>query len=167
MEINERDTPAVSLLQLTLSGRLCDYADCRKPLHKCARALAHLWRDLRRRILLEEYYGETCGSRRILLEVLGVLSIHCFKRPRRGGICLLPQGDALPCFLAVTRRSPPTLRSGASQRVGKVITTRGRAALSADPEGNDLSNWGPKPPSQMCWSDDVTLHRRPSNVLER
>jgi hypothetical protein len=32
------DTPAVSLPQLTLSVRLCDYADCRKPLHKCARA---------------------------------------------------------------------------------------------------------------------------------
>jgi hypothetical protein len=35
---HERDTPAVSLPQLTLSVRLYDYADCRKPLHKCARA---------------------------------------------------------------------------------------------------------------------------------
>jgi nucleoredoxin len=33
---------------------------------------------------------------------------------------------------------------------GKVITTKGRAAVSADPEGKDFSNWGPKPPSQMC-----------------
>jgi len=31
---HERDTPAVSLPQLTLSVRLCDYDDCRKPLHK-------------------------------------------------------------------------------------------------------------------------------------
>ncbi len=31
-------TPAVGLPQLTLPVRLCDYADCRKPLHKCARA---------------------------------------------------------------------------------------------------------------------------------
>ena len=31
---HERDTPAVSLPQLTLSVRLCDYEDCRKPLHK-------------------------------------------------------------------------------------------------------------------------------------
>jgi hypothetical protein len=30
---DERDTPAVSLPQLTLSVRLCDYADCREPLH--------------------------------------------------------------------------------------------------------------------------------------
>ena len=37
-----------------------------------------------------------------------------------------------------------------------MITTRGRAALSADPEGKDFSNWGPKPPSQMCWSDDAS-----------
>ena len=34
----ERDTPAVSLPHLTLSVRLCDYADCSWPLHKCARA---------------------------------------------------------------------------------------------------------------------------------
>jgi hypothetical protein len=37
---DERDTPAVSLPQLTLSVRLCDYADCRKPLHtvlQCAK----------------------------------------------------------------------------------------------------------------------------------
>ena len=32
------DSPAVGLPQLTLPVRLCDYADCRKPLHKCARA---------------------------------------------------------------------------------------------------------------------------------
>jgi len=30
---------------------------------------------------------------------------------------------------------------------GKVIMT-GRAALSADPEGRDFSNWGPKPPGK-------------------
>ena len=35
---HQPDTPAVSLPQLTLSVRRCDYADCRKPLHKCARA---------------------------------------------------------------------------------------------------------------------------------
>ena len=34
----ERDTPAVSLPQLTLSVRLCDYEDCCRPLHKCVRA---------------------------------------------------------------------------------------------------------------------------------
>jgi hypothetical protein len=40
---DERDTPAVSLPQLTLSVRLCDYADCRKPLHtvlQCAKCKA-------------------------------------------------------------------------------------------------------------------------------
>jgi hypothetical protein len=31
---DERDTPADCLSQLTLSSRLCDYSDCRKPLHK-------------------------------------------------------------------------------------------------------------------------------------
>jgi hypothetical protein len=31
---HERDTPAVSLPQLILSVRLCDYADCRKNLYK-------------------------------------------------------------------------------------------------------------------------------------
>ena len=30
---DERDTPAVSLAQPTLSVRLCDHADCLKPLH--------------------------------------------------------------------------------------------------------------------------------------
>ena len=35
---HQPDTPAVSLPQLTLSVRLRDYADCRKPLYKCARA---------------------------------------------------------------------------------------------------------------------------------
>jgi len=37
---DERDTPAVGLPQLTLSVRLCDYAECRKPLHtvlQCAK----------------------------------------------------------------------------------------------------------------------------------
>ena len=28
-----RETPVVSLSKLTLSVSLCDYADCRKPLH--------------------------------------------------------------------------------------------------------------------------------------
>ena len=35
---HQPDTPAISLPQLTLPVRLCDYADCRRPLHKCARA---------------------------------------------------------------------------------------------------------------------------------
>ena len=32
---------------------------------------------------------------------------------------------------------------------GKVITTKGRAAVSADPEGKDFPNWGPKPVSTL------------------
>ena len=39
---------------------------------------------------------------------------------------------------------------GAPEPEGKLITTRGRAALSADPDGKAFSNWGLKPPSQMC-----------------
>jgi len=32
---------------------------------------------------------------------------------------------------------------------GKVITTKGRASVSADPEGKDFPNWGPKPVSTL------------------
>ena len=42
------------------------------------------------------------------------------------------------------------LTRGAPEPEGKLITTRGRAALSADPDGKAFSNWGLKPPSQMC-----------------
>jgi hypothetical protein len=40
MTAEERDTPAASLSRLTLSVRLCDYADCSKPLYwvlQCAK----------------------------------------------------------------------------------------------------------------------------------
>ena len=49
----ERDTPAVSLPQLTLSVRLCDYEECRKPLYRvlqCAKCK-------RRRLLLQRLPG--------------------------------------------------------------------------------------------------------------
>jgi len=42
---HERDTPAVSLPQLTLSVRLCDYADCRKPHHKVCKGVACCSKD--------------------------------------------------------------------------------------------------------------------------
>ena len=42
------------------------------------------------------------------------------------------------------------LTRGAPEPEGKLITTRGRAALSADPDGKAFSNWGLKPPSQKC-----------------
>ena len=41
------------------------------------------------------------------------------------------------------------LTRDAPEPEGKLITTRGRAALSADPDGKAFSNWKPKPPSQM------------------
>ena len=50
MAAEEHDTPAASLFQLTLSVRLCDYADCRKPLYtvlQCAkcRGVAYCSKD--------------------------------------------------------------------------------------------------------------------------
>jgi hypothetical protein len=40
---DERDTPAVSLAQPTLSVRLCDHADCLKPLHTVLQCAFGLW----------------------------------------------------------------------------------------------------------------------------
>jgi hypothetical protein len=50
MAAEEHDTPAASLSQLTLLVRLCDYADCRKPLYtvlQCAkcRGVAYCSKD--------------------------------------------------------------------------------------------------------------------------
>ena len=42
------------------------------------------------------------------------------------------------------------LTRGATEPEGKLIMTRGRAALSADPDGKAFSNWGGSSPQAKC-----------------